>query len=460
MKKVLSVLLMLGLIFSICVSAASCQSTETKNDSTGDFSDYIPGGESGVSQEVLEALSQSGTVTSYVFTDEDEAGRPLNLGGLNNKTFQKLFSEVYGGTLDLKRIEWEGMENTYIVDFAANEAPDLIYGCAKLWPKIANRGMVFSVPELKKKGVVGTDHPVLKDGHEAVEANFTFKDETFGLALHRAGCFWVIVNEDLYAQYNVKSPSKYYQEGLWDFSTLAKSSNELITAAGLNDSGTRDIFGYYCWDSTAFVRANGQQIIGYDPKTGVLRNDVQKTEVVEGMEFLRSAFQDGWATKNGDSAFPKGRVGIMAITDENVYSNCKGLTFKWSLIPFPKGPSNKNNQLPGSVSAWMVTSSSDNPQGVVNLVIAYLAAVKDGTIPLGEDCVESFFKNDPDTLNLINDNKINAVNDNMFGVGSLWSAQWDFWNAIRTGKSTVAETVNTYTSMFDAQVEQEMAHAE
>ncbi len=462
MKKVLSVLLMLVLVFALCITATSCQTSETSKEETGDFSNYIPGGVEDVSEEVLQALTQSGTVTSYVFTNEDTAGRPLTLGGLNNKNFQKLFNEVYGGTLQLDMITWEGMENTFIVDFAANEAPDLIYGCAKLWPKMANRGMVYSLKELKEEQkVVGLDHPVLKDSYEAVEANFTYKDECYGIALHRAGCFWSIVNEDLYKKYNVKSPSAYYKEGLWDTAALEKCSNELITAAGLSDSGTREIFGYYCWDSTAFVRGNGQQIVGYDPKTGTLSNNVQKTEVVEGMELLRRAFQDGWATTKGDQeTFAAGKIGLIAVTDENVYPHVNALTFNWSLIPFPKGPSNTNNQLPGSVSAWMVTTSAQNPQGVVNLVIAYLAAVKDGTLPLGEACVESFFKDDPDTLNLINDNKVNGVNDNMFGVGTLWSEQWGFWNQVRSGKSTVAETVAAYSAMFDAQIEQEMAYAE
>ena len=48
----------------------------------------------------------------------------------------------------------------------------------------------------------------------------------------------------------------------------------------------------------------------------------------------------------------------------------------------------------------------------------------------------------------------------MFGVGSLWHNQWDFWNAIRTGKAGVSETVQAYSAMFDAQIEAEMAYAE
>jgi len=458
MKRVLSVLLMLVLVLAMGVCASSCASTDSGDKNDGQYADYTPGGSADVSAEVMEALTNSGTVSSYVFTEEDTAGRPAHLGGLNNKNFQNLFKEVYGGELDLRIIEWEGWESKFISDFAADDAPDMIYGFAKLWPKIANRGMVYSNKELAEMGVVGLDHPVLKEGFEAVDANFTYKGDVYGLALHRSGCFWSIVNEDLYKQYSVKSPSEYYAEGIWDMDALAKSGNELITAAGLNDSGTREIFGYYCWDSTAFIRANGQQLIGFDGATGTLTNNCKKLEVVEAMENLRAAFQDGYATTDS-SGFAKGKIGIIAVTDENVTSNVKDLTFNWSIIPFPKGSANTNNQLPGSVSAWMVTSGTDNAQGVVNLVIAYLAAVEDGTLPLGDNCVESYFKDKPDTLQMILDSKIHGVNDNMYGVGTLWSVQWDFWRAIRSGKQGVAETVESFSAMFDAQVEQEMAQA-
>ena len=456
MKRILSVVLMLVLVLAMGLCATSCASTGDKEEDKGNYADYVPGGSADVSAEVLAALTNSGTISSYVFTNDDTAGRPAHLGGLNNKDFQTLFSEVYGGTLELSNIPWEGWESKFIADFAADSAPDMIYGFAKLWPKIANRGMVYSNKELKEMGIVGLDHPVLSDGFEAVEANFTYKNDVYGLALHRSGCFWSIVNEDLFKNNSVKSPSEYYQEGKWNMDTFATACKQLVTAA--NTEEEKKVFGYYCWDSTAFIRANGQQLIGYDPATGKLTNNCEKVEVIDAMEDLRAAFQDGYATTES-GGFGTGNIGIIAVTDENVASTINGLTFNYSIIPFPKGNANTNNQLPGSVSAWMVTTSSDNPQGAVNLIIAYLAAVEDGTLPLGENCIEFALKDDPEVLQMMNDNKIHGVNDNMYGVGTLWSAQWDFWRTIRSGKSGVAETVKSYSSMFDAQIEGEMAQA-
>ncbi len=452
MKRIFSLLMIVVLIAALAIVATGCNGSTTDNTSTGKYSDIIPGGESGVSQEVLEALVQSGTVTTYFFEGE---GNDI---GVNNKEFKNIFREVYGGEIMIDYIEWEGWEQTFIADFAANEAPDLIHGFAKLWPKIANRGMVFSRKELAEKGVVGLDHPVLMDHFETVEKNFTYKNEPYGFSLLNSACFWCIVNEDLYAQYNVKSPSKYYQEGLWNMETLAESSRALITAAGLNDSGTREIYGYYCWDSTVFIRANGQQLVGYDPKTGKLVNNIEKKEVVDSLENLRTAFQEQYAT-NRDS-FTRGKIGVIALVDGNIAQTIPKITFKWSIIPFPVGRSNDGRQMPGSVQAWMVTSSAKNLQGAVNLVIALNAAKKANILPEEPNSIKVALKDHPEILEMMEDSRYNGVNDNMYGVGSLWNNQWDFWSAIRFAKGSVTETIQTYKPMFDAQIETEMENAE
>ena len=63
------------------------------------------------------------------------------------------------------------------------------------------------------------------------------------------------------------------------------------------------------------------------------------------------------------------------------------------------------------------------------------------------------YRDKQDTLQMINDNAPYGVNDNMYGVGNLWGKQFDFWTALRQG--TANEVVQTYTAMFNAQVQQE-----
>ncbi|MBQ2705052.1 MAG: extracellular solute-binding protein [Clostridia bacterium] len=449
MRK-LSILLVLVLLFSFF--AVGCKSSDKTSTSSGKYDNYIPNGATDVSAEVMEALTNSGTVSSYVFGDSDTAGGN-SLTGFNHKEFQTLFREFYGGELELSRIEWEKWEAKFITDFAAEDAPDLIYGFAKLWPKIANRGMVFSRNELVERGVVGLDHPVLTEGIDTADANFTFKGEPYSIGLLGSSCFWNVVNEDLFKKYNVKSPSSYYKEGLWTFDTLDKCCTELITAAGLNDAGVREIYGYYCWDNGVFIRANGQQLVGLDNETGKITNNIEKLEVIDPLERVRKGYQDGYITNK--ETFSQGKIGIIAIADGNIPALLNQCTFKYSLIPFPKGKDNTNGLMPGSCNAWMVTSSSENPQGAVNLVIAYEAAMNDGILTVEEDIIANMFKDDEGGLQMVADTRSKGVNDNMYGVGSLWDAQWDFWSALRFGKQSVPECVATWKGFFDAQIEVE-----
>lgn len=455
MKK--KIALLLCLVFVLGLFAVGCKSSDSSSSSSGKYDNYIPNGSADVSAEVMEALTTSGTVSSYVFGDGDTvAGNGLT--GFNNKEFQTLFREFYGGELDLRRIEWEKWESKFITDFAAEDAPDLIYGFAKLWPKIANRSMVYTRKELTELGVVGLDHPVLTDGLDTADANFTFKGEPYSIGLLGSSCFWCVVNEDLFKSYSVKSPTAYYDEGLWTLDTLEKCGSELITAAGVDDSGQRDIFGYYCWDNGVFIRANGQQLVGLDNESGKITNNIEKLEVIDALERMRKGYQDKWITNS--NTFSQGKIGVIAIADGNIPALLEESSFNYRIIPFPKGRSNTNGQVPGSCNAWMVTTSSSNPQGAVNLVIAYEAAINDGILEKEEDTVAKLVGEDENNVQMVYDTRSKGVNDNMYGVGTLWDSQWDFWSAIRFGKQTVRESIETWKSMFEAQIEAENALAD
>ena len=75
---------------------------------------------------------------------------------------------------------------------------------------------------------------------ETVERNFTFKDETYGFALHSSMCFWAVVNTDLFAQYNVKSPVDYYNEGL-PHSSKYSSTVIMLTCNGSSPDSTSSV---------------------------------------------------------------------------------------------------------------------------------------------------------------------------------------------------------------------------
>ena len=96
MKRIISLVLVLVLALSLGVVATGCASTAGSDDKggSGQFGDAVPGGVGDVSAEMLEAFSNSGTVSVYTFTDSltDE-----------QKKFDQYFEEVYGGKIDRSR---------------------------------------------------------------------------------------------------------------------------------------------------------------------------------------------------------------------------------------------------------------------------------------------------------------------------------------------------------------------
>ncbi len=452
MKRIVSVLILAVLVLAL-FAAAGCRSTTGNNDGATFEGNTIPGGTTDVSQDTMDALQNSGEVSVYTFTDDMSSVKPINNGWFNQEEFVDYFESVYGGKLTTVYTIWENWEQKFISDMASDNAPDLLYNCAKLWPKVGNRALVYTKSELVEMGVLGLDHPVLQPGMETVEKNFTFKNEVYGFAIQQSQCFWAIVNTDLYKKYEIKSPIDYYNEGLWNFDTFIESGNALTKAAGTDDAGNKAASGYYCWDATALIRANGQQMVGIDPTTGDITLNMDKNEVLAALEVYATGMKsDGFMS--GKDTFKQGNIGILSIMDENMVNALKDVTFNWDVVPFPTGPANTTNQLPGSVRAWAVASSSENPQGAVNLIIALKAAIEQNMFETDASDVSNILGDKSETLQLMNDNAVYGVNDNMYGVGNLWSAQWNFWGAIRAG--TPNEVIQTYMPAFNAQIQQEM----
>ncbi len=455
MKRVVSILILAMLVLAM-FAVTGCKSNTDTGSNDGFQGNSIPGGTADVSQETIEALQQSGEVSVYTFGDDMTSTKPIYNGWFNQPEFVEYFEAVYGGKLTTVNTVWENWESKFITDMASGDAPDVLYIGAKNWPKVGNRGLVFSVSELKEKGVLGLDHPVLEHGQETVAKNFTFKNEVYGFALQQVQCFWAIVNTDLYKKYEVKSPVEYYNEGLWNFDTFVKSGNELTKAAGTDDAGNKAASGYFCWDATTLIRANGQQLIGIDPATGNITNNMDKNEVIAALEIYSTGMKsDGFMS--GKDTFSQGNIGILGFMDENMVNSLKNVTFNWDVVPFPTGPNNTTNQLPGSVRAWAVSTACENPQGAVNLIIALNAAKEQNMFKVDESDVSNILGDKPETLQMMKDNAVYGVNDNMCGVGNLWGAQWNFWGDLRA--KTPIETIQTYMPAFNAQIQQEMMSA-
>ncbi len=453
MKKLFSMLLIVVLVCALGVIATGCNASSPSTDEGGKYSDAIPGGVGDVSEEVLAALSDSGKIKVYSCHLAGDAAEKTDAGAWW-KEFYEYYKAVYNGEIDRVVVPWENWEDKYVVDFASGDAPDLIYAFEKNWPKLANRGMIFSVDEMKDKGVVGFDHPYLVDGLDQVDYIYTYKGKSYSFAKNMAEADMIFVNEDLFKKYQVKSPSEYYKEGTWNWVNFEKCCVELTRDTNADD--VTDVFGYYGWDANFIVNAAGGHIITLKDN-GELEVTMESVEAMQGFENVHSVYGKLKIAADANN-FEKGTIGMIAWMPQNEYNGLFGqndtdqYTFEWSMIPFPLDDrTNKTGIRSGKSRGWVVSSSASNIQGCINYLIAHRAFSQNNPQP-GDKFAGYEGRFTEEQIQMIEDCSRNAVMPIYQGVGTLWHSQWDFWTNLKKSKTTVKEHIETYKSMFENQV--------
>ncbi len=456
MKKVLSLILVLVLVCALGIMATGCNPGETATEDGGKYSNEIPGGVGDLSEEVLAALSDSGKIRVYSChlagdaTAKSEAGEWW-------KEFYEYYKEVYNGEIERIVTDWENWEDRYIVDFAGGDAPDLIYAFEKNWPKLANRGMIFSVNEMKDKDVVAFDHPYLVEDIDQVASIYSYKGEQYTFAKCMAEADMIFVNEDLFKQYQVKSPYEYYKEGTWNWVNFEKCVQELTRDSDGDD--VTDVFGYAGWDANFIVTAAGGRIITLKDD-GKLEVTMKSTEAMQGFENVHTIHGKikGASNSTNQETWAQGKIGMLAYMPQNLYNYVFGkngtdkITFNWSMVPFPLDDrTNKENIRSGKSYAWVVSSSTTNAQGCINYMIAYLAFNK--KMPKPDEKFNGYKGNfTEEQLQMIDDCARQMEVPIYQGVGTLWHSQWDFWTNLKRANTSVTEHINTYYAMFENQV--------
>ncbi len=443
-----------SLLLSVALTAVifiGCRASDndTNAGGNGQYSNQIPGGVGNVSAETLEALSQSGEISVYSFADA-AAERD------EESEFDTYFSEVYGGSIIRKYIEWEKWENTFITNFAADDAPDVISLFSKLWPKAASREFVFSKAELTEMGIVGLDHPAIAATDDMSERNFSFANNVYGLYTSSVSPVVMVVNDDLLKVCGVKKmPLEYYNEGQWNWDNFLKICAQVCS---IDTDGTEgpDYAGYYGWDTNYLVASNGGEIIKLNDD-GTVKANFSDIKVQNGLQMVRDMYGTYKYSSTKDSNFKGGKVAMFAEQHYNVAKQINnagdGLTFNYSVVPLPRGTDNDDGYCMGGADSYTVVSSSKNPQGAVNYMIAMSAFSKLNNELDPDYDLEKFL--DDDGITMLNDLRQKVKQPPFKGVGNVNSGQWDFWRAVRDSQQTVNEIIGTFEPWFAAQCQSE-----
>lgn len=455
MKKILSVIIVAALTLALCMSAVGCKSTTGDTDnSSNDYADAIPGGSADVSAETLEALANSGEVSIYRF----EGGGTTPSGGSleEDEEFKKYFDSVYGGNLVYHTVVWSDWENKFISEFAAGDAPDVVYLFSQNWPRAGSRGLVYSKADLEKLGVQALDHPVIKNSAELAERNFQYNGNVFGLDVFLVTPNVMLVNDTLIKDCGIdKTPKQLYESGQWNWDSFMDIMAK-VCSVDKDADGQADYRGYNGWDATYVMSANAGYLI--TEKDGKFQSNTTDIKVINGLQMYNDLSLNGYMRERGD--FKEGKTATFVETHYNVAKKINnegsGLGFDWSVVPYPLGPDNTEGNQVGGCEAYAIVSSTDNPQGALNLIIAKNAFEASYTELDPTYDLEYWLDDEGDQM--LSDIRLKVKQKLWAGVGNIWGGQWDFWNAVRS-TSSVTEVLSTYDSWLRAQCETENAYA-
>jgi len=190
-------------------------------------------------------------------------------------------------------------------------------------------------------------------------------------------------------------------------------------------------------------------------------------KLIKTFPVFREMYQDIYAKKkyaemNVDLA--SGRLAMFVMEDFNIAkqfntaaeANGKEAVKDWTIVPLPEGPNATEDYVYGFVEGNFVVSSTENPQGAFNYIIAK------------HTFDEKYAEVDPNTNleywvddecdQMLADLQPRVFEGLWAGVANVFSNQWGLWEDLRAGKKEVSEIIETYTPFFEQQCEIENAN--
>lgn len=452
MKRFFSILLAAMLIAALALTATGCKgNTGDTSSADGSFNGDLPGGVTGVSADALAALSNSKDVRVYSHNESNEEEKK------KEADFKEYFDSVYGGNLQFEYTVWEGWESKFITDFAGGAAPDVIDLYSKLWPRAANRGLVYSLQDLEELGVQALDHPTITDTFDIAEKNFTYKGEVYAMNVYNVTPGVMLVNDSLLKDCGIeKTPKQLYNEGQWNWDSFIDIMSK-VTAVDKNGDGQADYRGYDGWDATYVMNTNEGYLVKLG-EDGKLFANTSDNKVINGLQMYAGMAQNGYMIDRG--RFQEGKTATLVETHYNICKTInnkgEGINFDWSVVPMPQGPDNETGSTIGGCDSYAIVSSTQNPQGAFNYIVAKVAYDKIYGEEDPDYDLEYWLDDDGDQM--LNDLRSKVKQATWSGVGNIWGSQWEFWGDVRRTQS-VSELLSTWTPWLEAQCETENSYA-
>lgn len=236
MKRVISILLVLLMVFSLLACSKSSGKKEPSKPSA-DAGPSVPKETTplrddieDVSPDILKPDEEKKDVDSndaYI-TPDKFGGKKLQIYGLSGIVYEDVDNmREKGDFLYMMRAaadEWAALNNVtleYVGDWNsaaiigninAGEKPDLLMFCTDP-PQPANLGISRAFTQEEYDAIA----KIIGNGYLDL---MNYKGESHGLVYPWGGCSWFWYNETMFETYGAKTPWEYYVEGNWTWETM------------------------------------------------------------------------------------------------------------------------------------------------------------------------------------------------------------------------------------------------
>lgn len=452
MKKILSVVLILVMCAALALTTGCNNTGDTDDKKTSSVTVENIYGSSELTQEQIAAFQNSGEITLYTTEPELAKGEFDD----EDKEYHDWLKKYYGLTIKYKFQAYGDDLTKFMVDYAADKAPDYISLNYRRWPKAGTRQIVYTVRELEEKGIVGLDHPQMKQ-YADLQAPFCIGGECYSPIAYFCNPVVVAVNTDLYKKFQVKSPVEYYKEGNWNMDTFLKCCEEITRTL---PDGTK-YWGAAGWNYSWYLVANDARLITWDDNDNLVLTMTDKA-TVDTLEMWQDMNVNGYSPSAQDGAainpFGTGLQGMKLYTADNHAQELPDVNFNWDIVPMPYGDNNTSGLVPGEISGSGIVTSSKNVQGIINYLIAnrvWNDAERGEKSLYLPDTYEGVYNDEQIALIQSYCDKVDQ--DIYMGVGNINSHHWKFWDDIRAGMD-IKTAIETYEPVWQVQVDEENAN--
>lgn len=343
MKRVISLLLVFGMIFGLFTGCGKSENS------------------SGTGTETQEKDFKNAKIVVFVSNDGSEISEIIEESG-------RAWQEKYGGRVTyLYGTDWNQRYTKLSTLVASGEQLD-VYAS----------GTYGDVPVLPLKNLfLPVDDYLEETDQVSVDLSkkgFGFKDKTYGFALkHLYQPMVIVYNKTMFENNGEKTPLEYYREGTWNWENFRKVAKNLTQDH--NNDGVTDQYGYGTWMPHLFMFTAGVS----DYVDADYNLNLENPGIIKTAQFLQQVgFKDKSIVPGIWDWIDYFIAGNCAMIGERVsyigYSLEHGLTDEVDFAPFPQDPDNTSEVKYGSwIDGVCLLSNTKNAAAAAEYIKNYYA---------------------------------------------------------------------------------------